>query len=99
MFPDRGILPWLERLRQEVPGIEPIDAHTHLGSNDPDGYRCSRRELVDALEHLDGRAIVFPMQEPDGYPAANDMVIEEAAAAPDYVFDDLPSLIQALGIQ
>jgi predicted TIM-barrel fold metal-dependent hydrolase len=86
VFPDRGILPWLERLRQEVPGIEPIDAHTHLGSNDPDGYRCTRQELVAALEHIDGKAIVFPMQEPDGYPAANEMVIEEAAAADGRLF-------------
>jgi uncharacterized protein len=86
VFPDRGILPWLERLREEVPGVEPLDAHTHLGSNDPDGYRCTRQELVEALEHLDGRAIVFPMQEPDGYPAANDMVLEEAAAADGRLF-------------
>jgi uncharacterized protein len=86
VFPDRGILPWLEHLREEVPGIEPLDAHTHLGSNDPDGYRCTRQELVEALEHLDGRAIVFPMQEPDGYQAANEMVIEEAAAADGRLF-------------
>jgi hypothetical protein len=86
VFPDRGILPWLERLRQEVPGIEPIDAHTHIGSNDPDGYRCTGPELVKALEHIDGKAIVFPMQEPDGYPAANEMVIEAAAAADGRLF-------------
>ena len=81
MFSDRGILPWLDRLRDEVPGVEPLDAHTHLGSNDPDGYRCTRKELVEALAHIDGRAIVFAMQEPDGYPRANDMVLEAAAAA------------------
>jgi predicted TIM-barrel fold metal-dependent hydrolase len=86
VFPDHGILAWLERLREEVPGIEPLDAHTHLGSNDPDGYSCTRRELVDALEHLDARAIVFAMQEPRGYPAANDMVLEEAAAADGRLF-------------
>jgi hypothetical protein len=64
-----------------VPGIEPLDAHTHLGTNDPDGYSATREELVAALERIDGRAIVFPMQEPDGYPPANDMVLEAAAAA------------------
>jgi uncharacterized protein len=64
-----------------VPGIEPLDAHTHLGTNDPDGYSATREELVAALEHIDGRAIVFAMQEPDGYPPANDMVLEAAAAA------------------
>jgi uncharacterized protein len=86
VYPDSGILPWLDRLREEVPGIEPLDAHTHIGSNDPDGYRCTRAELVAALERIDGRAIVFPMHEPEGYPPANDMVIEEAAAADGRLF-------------
>ena len=80
MYPDGGILPWLERLREEVPGVEMLDAHTHLGSNDPDGYSCASAELIAALERIDARAIVFPMQEPDGYPPANDMILEEAAA-------------------
>jgi uncharacterized protein len=81
MVPDSEILPWLERLRDEVPDAELLDAHTHLGSNDPDGYKCSREELVAALEHIDARAFVFPMHEPDGYPPANDMVLAEARAA------------------
>jgi len=80
VYPDGGILPWLERLREEVPGVEMLDAHTHLGSNDPDGYSCASAELIAALERIDARAIVFPMQEPDGYPPANDMILEEAAA-------------------
>ena len=81
MIPDTHLLPWLDVLRRDLPGLEPLDAHTHLGSNDPDGYRCTRIELADALERMDGRAIVFPMHEPDGYPPANDMVVAEAAAA------------------
>jgi uncharacterized protein len=83
---DAPILPWLERLRELVPGLEPLDAHTHIGSNDPDGYRCSRAELVGALERIGGRAIVFPMHEPDGYPPANDLVIAEAEAAAGRLF-------------
>ncbi|MBD0281562.1 MAG: amidohydrolase family protein [Thermoleophilaceae bacterium] len=86
MLSDSGILPWLERLREEVPGVEPLDAHTHIGSNDPDGYRCTRQELVEALERIDGRAIVFPMQEPGGYPAANDMILGEAEASQGRLF-------------
>ena len=43
MIPDRGHAPWLDRLRDEVPGIEPLDAHTHIGSNDPDGYAAAAR--------------------------------------------------------
>jgi predicted TIM-barrel fold metal-dependent hydrolase len=78
---DAGILPWLERMLDEVPGAQLLDAHTHIGSNDPDEYRCTRQELVERLEQIDARAIVFPMHEPDGYPAANDMVIAESEAS------------------
>ena len=35
------MLPWLDRLREEVPDIETLDAHTHIGANDPDGYTCT----------------------------------------------------------
>jgi uncharacterized protein len=72
------MLPWLDRLREEVPGIEALDAHTHIGFNDPDGYSCTCAELTASLERTDARAFVFPMHEPDGYSAANDMVIDEA---------------------
>ena len=75
------MLPWLDRLRDDVPDIEPLDAHTHIGSNDPDGYACSSAELTGSLERIDARAFVFPMHEPEGYSAANDMVIEEAEAS------------------
>ena len=75
------MLPWLDRLRDDVPDIEPLDAHTHIGSNDPDGYACSSAELKGSLERIQARAFVFPMHEPDGYSAANDMVIEEAEAS------------------
>jgi uncharacterized protein len=81
VYSDEGILPWLERLREEVPSLALIDAHTHIGSNDPDGYRCSREELVGALERARARAVVFPMHEPGGYPPANDMILEAAVAA------------------
>ena len=81
MVDDTGILPWLERMLQEVPGARLVDAHTHIGSNDPDEYRCTRQELVERLERIDAQAIVFPMHEPDGYPPANDMVIAESEAS------------------
>src|SRR5918997_861842 len=81
MVSDEGLLPQLSRLLEEVPGAELLDAHTHLGSNDPDGYRCTREQLLGALERIDGRALVFPMHEPDGYPPANDMVMAAAEAS------------------
>ncbi len=86
MVSDTGLLPWYERLRAEVPDLDVFDAHTHIGANDPDGYSCSRQELVDFLGHVDASAFVFPMHEPDGYPAANDMVIAEAAASDGHLF-------------
>jgi hypothetical protein len=78
---DSAMQAWFERLREEVPGLEPFDAHTHIGFNDPDEFRCSGEELIRALERIDARAFVFPMHEPDGYAAANDTVIEQAQAS------------------
>ena len=65
------MLPWFDRLREEVPDIEPLDAHTHIGFNDPDGYSCTCAELTASLERIGARAFVFPMHEPDGYSAAS----------------------------
>lgn len=81
MVDDTLMLPFLERLRQDLPDLELFDVHTHIGSNDPDGFSCSSEELKAALERAGARAAVFPMHEPDGYPAANDRVIAEAAAS------------------
>jgi predicted TIM-barrel fold metal-dependent hydrolase len=81
MVSDIGLLPWYERLRQAVPVDDVFDVHTHLGSNDPDGYQCAREELTAALERVGASAFVFPMHEPGGYPPANDMVMAEAAAS------------------
>ena len=86
MVSDTGLLPWYERLRAEVPDLDVFDAHTHIGANDPDGYSCSRQELVEFLGRVDASAFVFPMHEPDGYPAANDMVMAEAAASDGRLF-------------
>jgi predicted TIM-barrel fold metal-dependent hydrolase len=78
VIPDSGMLPWLDPVRETVPDIEPLDAHTHIGFNDPDGYSCSSAQLTGALEQIGARAFVFPMHELEGYSAANEMVIREA---------------------
>jgi predicted TIM-barrel fold metal-dependent hydrolase len=79
---DAVITPWLELLRAQVPGLELFDAHTHLGQNDPDGMKQTPDELLRALRAADARGcFVFPMHEPDGYPPANDRVVEVAAAS------------------
>jgi len=71
--------PWADVVRDQVPDLELFDAHTHLGTNDPDGMKQTPQELLRVLDVAQARgAFVFPMHEPDGYPPANDMVIEVA---------------------
>jgi predicted TIM-barrel fold metal-dependent hydrolase len=76
------IRPWAELMREQLPGVELFDAHTHLGQNDPDGMKQTPAELLEMLTTTQARgAFVFPMHEPDGYPPANDMVLAAAAEA------------------
>ena len=81
MYSDDVLRPWFEAAVELVPDIELFDAHTHTGSNDPDGNSASAEELIEGLELANARAVVFTMQEPDGYPPANDRIVEEAAAS------------------
>jgi uncharacterized protein len=81
VYADHLIRPWLEPLRAALPRLTVLDAHTHTGANDPDGYSCTAAQLIGALELAGARSVVFSMQEPDGYPAANDRVLAEAAAS------------------
>ncbi|MEA2403737.1 MAG: uncharacterized protein QOE08_384 [Thermoleophilaceae bacterium] len=81
MYADDLLRPWHDALISSLPPIEPFDTHTHTGSNDPDGFRCSPEELLEALAEIGSRAAVFTMHEPDGYPPANDRVLREAAAS------------------
>jgi hypothetical protein len=72
---------WLAPLLADLPGLSFFDAHTHIGSNDPDGARCTAEQLLSLLAPLDAGAVVFAMQEPDGYREANDSVLASAAAS------------------
>ena len=81
MYADDYIRPWRDALVAALPAFESFDAHTHTGSNDPDGFKCSVDQLLDGLGEIGSRAAVFTMHEPDGYPAANDRVLAEAAAS------------------
>lgn len=76
MFLDEVTGAWVAALRDQVSDLHIVDVHTHLGSNDPDGFSCNLRQLADTLANVDARGVVFPMHEPEGYEAANDMVIE-----------------------
>lgn len=48
---------------------------------DPDGSCFGVDELLGALAAVDGRAVVFPLAEPDGYRAANDQMLAAAQTA------------------
>jgi uncharacterized protein len=80
---DDPIRPFYGDLAGDLPpGAEWFDVHTHMGANDPDGFRCTAEEVMAALDRAGhAHALVFPMHEPDGYPAANDRVLEAAEAS------------------
>jgi hypothetical protein len=81
VYADELLLPWLRGLLERLPGLRLFDAHTHLGGNDPEGWRCSPAEVSDALALVDGRGVVFPLMERAGYRAANDAVLAAADAS------------------
>jgi predicted TIM-barrel fold metal-dependent hydrolase len=73
--------PYLDRLLAQTGPLDLFDAHTHIGANDPDGYTQSPEQLLARLDAAGARGVVFAMQEPAGYPAANDRVLEAAAGS------------------
>jgi uncharacterized protein len=73
--------PYFELLSAEHGPLELFDAHTHIGANDPDGFKQTPAQLLAVIEKAGARAVVFPMHEPDGYPPANDAVIAAAEAS------------------
>ena len=76
---DHLLDPWLASLRAQAGGFDLIDAHTHIGSSDPDGFKQTPAELIARLDAAGARGVVFPMHEPDGYREANDTVLRAAA--------------------
>jgi hypothetical protein len=78
---DAELTPWFEHALGLVPGIQIFDAHMHVGQNDPDGFKATSSEILDALEAANARGVIFPFHEPDGYREANDQVIADAAAS------------------
>ena len=81
MYADDLLAPWYEQVLAQTGPLRTFDAHTHIGVNDPDTFKCTADQLLAALATTDGRAVAFPMHEPDGYPPANDHVIATAAAS------------------
>jgi hypothetical protein len=46
---DAILRPWFDRLVEDLPGVSLLDAHTHVGQNDPDGFKQTPEELLEAL--------------------------------------------------
>jgi predicted TIM-barrel fold metal-dependent hydrolase len=78
---DALLSPWWDALLADHGPLPLFDVHTHIGSNDPDGFKQSPAELMAVMEACHARAAVFPMHEPDGYPGPNDAAIAAAAAS------------------
>jgi uncharacterized protein len=76
---DALVQPWWECVGERLPRLRLFDCHTHLGA-DPDGSRQTGAALLDALDLVSARAVVFPFAGEDGYRAANDRVLAAAAA-------------------
>jgi len=81
VYADELLAPWYEQTLELTGPLSMFDAHTHIGVNDPDTFKCTAGELLAALATTGSRAAVFPMHEPAGYPPANDHVIAAAAAS------------------
>src|SRR3954453_4030719 len=75
---DAMLRPWWDDVLERHGPLELYDAHTHIGQNDPDGFKQTPAELMNVMGRAGARAVVFPMHEPDGYPAANDVAIAAA---------------------
>jgi hypothetical protein len=78
---DDFLFPWFEHLVGTLEHVSLFDVHTHIGSNDPDGFKLSREDLLARLTRAGSKAAVMPMHEPDGYPPANDAMLEAAATS------------------
>ncbi|MGE5274362.1 MAG: protein kinase domain-containing protein [Verrucomicrobiota bacterium] len=79
MYDDHLLAPWFEHARAAVPEASLFDVHTHIGANDPDGFKLSVPQLVAELDAVGSRAVIIPMHEPTGYAAANEHVVAAAA--------------------
>jgi hypothetical protein len=82
MFDVVAILrPWWDRFRADHGDLDLFDAHTHIGDADPDGARQTPEQLLEVLGQAGARGVVFPLHEPDGYPPANDRVLQAASGS------------------
>lgn len=80
---DEVVRPLYEAARAALPAGTPFfDAHTHVGQNDPDGFKATAGEIVAGLDRAGhARALTFAFHEPEGYGAANDAILAATAVS------------------
>ena len=64
MYDDHLLTPWFEHARAAVPEAPLFDVHTHIGANDPDGFKLSGPQLVAELDAVAARAVIIPTSPP-----------------------------------
>ena len=84
MYSQRELLPWAAAIRGRLGDDAPLfDAHTHVGLDDPAGLLATGEDVVQAVQTVDSRALVFALKEPTGVAAGNDNAIELAGQHPE----------------
>ena len=78
---DALLRPYWQSIQAAHGPLDLFDAHTHIGANDPDGFKQSADELMAVMSRADARAVVFPMHEPAGYAGPNDVAVSAAASS------------------
>src|SRR3954452_4820451 len=84
MYSERELLPWAAAIRRHLEADDPLyDAHTHVGLDDPAGLLATGGDIIEALENVDSKALVFALKEPRGVAVGNDNALELAAPHPE----------------
>jgi hypothetical protein len=78
---DNLLRPFWDSIQSAHGPLALYDAHTHIGQNDPDGFKQTPAELTSVMTAADARAVTFPSHEPSGYPGPNDAAIAAALAS------------------
>jgi hypothetical protein len=71
IYSEELIEPWLHPLRAEVPDLDLVDVHIHVGLADPAALLATEEEAVGSLELAGADGVVYPLKEPDGYTEPN----------------------------
>jgi hypothetical protein len=67
IYSEQLIEPWLHPLRAEVPDLDLVDVHIHVGLADPAALLATEEEAIGSLELAGADGVVFPLKEPGGY--------------------------------